>query len=91
MLHGPGTANEMRGMVEAGLTPMEVIIATTRNGTMAMDRDDFGIIETGKIADLVLLSENPLTDIRNVRKVEVVIRGGKIWKRKQAEENKQDE
>lgn len=80
MLHGPGTANEMRVMVEAGLTPMEVLVATTKNGAKAMGRNDIGTIEEGKVADLVLLSANPLEDISNVRAVEVVIHGGKIWK-----------
>lgn len=78
-LHGPGTANEMEAMVQAGLTPMEVLVASTRNGAKAMGREDFGTIEEGKIADLVLLSENPIDDILNVRMIELVMRGGKVW------------
>lgn len=78
ILHGPGTANEMEAMVKAGLTPMEVLVASTRNGAKAMGRIDFGTIEPGKIADMVLLSGNPLTDISNVRSIELVIRGGKV-------------
>lgn len=81
MLHGSGTAHEMYVMVEAGMSPLEVNVATTKNDAMAKDIDDFGTVEVGKIADLVLFSEDPLTDIMNVRTVEVVIRVGRILKR----------
>ena len=41
-----------------------------------------GTLEVGKLADLVILGENPLTDIRQVRQVEVVLRDGQtVWKK----------
>lgn len=78
-LHGPGTHNEMIAMVEAGLTPMEVLTASTKNGAKALGRDDFGTIKKGKIADIVLLDKNPLENISNIKDSKIVIRGGKIW------------
>lgn len=85
-LHGPATAYEMQAMVEAGLSPMDVLIAATRNGARAMGRsDDFGTIEVGKVADLVLLERNPLEDIGNVRSVIRVLRGGTVWEREKLE------
>jgi imidazolonepropionase-like amidohydrolase len=47
-----------------------------------MRRDqDFGTIAASMIADLVILSADPLADIGNVRRVEMVVRGGRAWKR----------
>src|SRR5206468_3738597 len=48
-LHGPAVYPEMEAMQAAGMSPMEVIVASTRNGAMAMRRqDDIGTVEAGK-------------------------------------------
>ncbi len=76
-LHGPSVYLEMEALQEAGLSPMEVIVAATRNGARAMRRDDdFGTIQPGRIADLLILREDPLVDIRAVRAVDRVVRAG---------------
>lgn len=76
-LHGPSVFPEMEAMQEAGLTPMEVLVASTRNGARAMGRgDDLGTVEAGKVADLVLLEADPTTDIAAVRTRTAVVRGG---------------
>jgi imidazolonepropionase-like amidohydrolase len=68
---------EMDLLVEAGLSPADVLVAATRNGTAALhDLDQAGTIEPGKRADLLLLSANPAEDIRNLRKVDRVMRDG---------------
>lgn len=73
-------------MADAGLTPMEVLVAATRNGAKAMARlDDFGTLEVGKVADMVVLDRNPLDDISNVRSIVWVVRGGTVWTRDQLE------
>ncbi len=76
-LHGPSVYPEMEAMAAAGLSPMEVIVASTRNGAIAMRRlDEFGTVEAGKVADLLVVSADPLADIRNVRRTSMVFRAG---------------
>jgi imidazolonepropionase-like amidohydrolase len=71
-------AKECELLTEAGLTSMEAIIAATRTGAEMLKLDgEIGTIETGKIADLLLVSGDPIADIRNLTKVERVIQGGK--------------
>jgi len=80
----PSVYLEMEALQEAGLTPLEVLTAATRNGALAMGRlDDFGTVERGKIADLMVLDADPTADIRNVRRVALVVRGGEVWTRKE--------
>ncbi len=71
--------DELELLVQAGLTPMQALQAATRNpalyfGTLKAT----GTIESGKVADLVLLDANPLEDIRNTRRLRAVIFGGKL-------------
>ncbi len=78
-LHGPSIYNEMEVMQEAGIPPSDIIIMTTRNGAHAMGRlNDFGTLEPGMIADLLVLGGNPSVDVANFRKVEWVMRNGEI-------------
>jgi hypothetical protein len=77
----PGFAlhQEMEILVEAGLSPADVLTAATlTNATALRQQDHLGSIAAGKLADILLLSANPLDDIRNTRKIELVIRGGQI-------------
>jgi hypothetical protein len=72
----PGFAlhHELELLVQAGLTPLEALQATTRNPAEFLGATkDSGTIATGKFADLVLLDANPLEDIRNTRKIRGVI------------------
>jgi len=78
-LHGPSVYAEMEAMQAAGMTPMQVLSAATRGGARAMRREkDFGTVERGKDADLVILDGDPSADIRNMRKVHFVVRGGVV-------------
>src|SRR5438876_5050120 len=62
-LHGPSVYAEMEAMQAAGMTPMEVLVASTRGGALAMHRlDDFGTVEKGKRADLLILAADPARD-----------------------------
>jgi imidazolonepropionase-like amidohydrolase len=73
---------EMQLLAEAGLTPMEVIVAATRRGAELLRRaDGFGTLEPGKRADLLILGANPLADIRNTRSLEVVVSEGRMVNR----------
>ena len=71
--------NEMILTQSAGLTPMQVIVAATRNPAEWLGKlEDLGTIEEGKLGDLIILTKDPLADIRNVKgNVETVIIGGK--------------
>jgi hypothetical protein len=76
---GIGLHDELELLVESGFTPMEALQTATRNparyfGTLK----DMGTIEPGKLADMVLLSANPLDDIRNTRKISMVVLRGRV-------------
>ena len=73
-----GTILAIEGLVELGMTPSQAIVSGTKNGAMACKRlKDFGTVEAGKFADLVILDGNPLADIHNIRRVRVVMKEGK--------------
>jgi len=58
--------DELALLVEAGLTPLQALQATTLTPARLLNKaNDFGTVESGRIADLVLLDANPLDDIRN--------------------------
>lgn len=59
------------------MTPAQAIVAGTRNGAIASrGLTEFGTIEKGKRADLIMLDANPLSDIANLRKLSLVMRDG---------------
>jgi imidazolonepropionase-like amidohydrolase len=76
---GIGSILAIEGLVELGMTPMQALVAATRNGAMACRKlDEFGTIEAGKSADLLLLDANPLVDIRHIRNQSLVMARGRI-------------
>jgi len=78
-LHGPSVYAEMEAMQAAGLTPMQVVVASTRGGATAMGVEkETGTVEKGKSADLVILAGDPTADVANFRKVRYVVRGGVV-------------
>jgi hypothetical protein len=67
---------EMQAMVRAGLTPYQVLSSGTRNPAVYLNSSEFGTVEVGKRADLILVNDNPLKDVGNVAKrTGVVLRG----------------
>ncbi len=72
--------NELETLVRAGLEPIEALrAATVRPAEFVGRLQDMGTVEAGKVADLVLLDANPLTDIRNTRRIrEVFYRGRRL-------------
>ena len=74
---GTGLHDELELLVESGFTPMEALQTATRNPARYFGKlQDMGTIETGKLADMVLLYANPLDDIRNTRKISLVVLRG---------------
>jgi imidazolonepropionase-like amidohydrolase len=75
-LHGPSIYAEMEAMESAGIAPGDVLVMSTRNGALAMGRDDFGTVESGKRADLIVLTQDPGVSSRAFRSITHVVRGG---------------
>ncbi|HEX2210546.1 MAG TPA: amidohydrolase family protein [Longimicrobium sp.] len=77
----PGFAvhDELRTLVELGLTPYDALAAATRNAAAYLHRDDFGTVEAGRRADLLLLSANPLKDIRHAQSITGVMARGRWY------------
>ncbi len=77
--HGTGTVIAIEGLVELGMTPSQAIVAGARNGAIASrGLAEFGTIEAGKRADLLVLDADPLLAISNLRKLAMVMRDGQV-------------
>ena len=79
----PNIHREMQWLVElGGLSPAEALDAATRTAAAAANAlDSRGTVEVGKLADLVILAADPLTDIRNTERVEGVVKRGRMYTR----------
>ncbi len=87
--HGTGSILAIEGLVELGMSPAQAIVAATKNGAIASrGLDRFGTIETGKLADLLVLDANPIDDIRNLRKLSVLVRDGRVIDRERLPEKR---
>lgn len=74
---GLGVSIEMDLYVHAGLSPLDSLRAATRTAARSLGIEgDRGTLETGKRADFLVLSEDPLRDIRNVRKISAIFKNG---------------
>jgi imidazolonepropionase-like amidohydrolase len=74
-------ANEVAYMVEMGMSPMDAIIAGTRNGAEALGMlKELGTIEVGKLADVIVVAGNPLQNMAALKRVAYVVKGGVRYK-----------
>jgi imidazolonepropionase-like amidohydrolase len=72
---GISTHQELKYLVDAGLTPYEALRTGTAHIGSYFGRDDLGVLKTGSVADLILLNGNPLKDIEQTRNIEAVMAG----------------
>jgi dihydroorotase-like cyclic amidohydrolase len=81
-LHGFNMYEEMLHWANAGLSNYDILKAATINpATFFNQEKEWGTVEKGKIADLILLDKNPMEDIRNMQTLELTIIKGKVFKK----------
>ncbi len=79
VFQGEGIHRELELLVEAGLTPLQAITAATKNASLLIGGDpDWGTLERGKIANILIVAGRPDKNISETRKVETVIQSGRI-------------
>jgi imidazolonepropionase-like amidohydrolase len=76
VIPGESLHQEFELLVAAGLSPSEVLKMTGENAARALRSNDIGLIEAGRLADLVLLAANPLDNIGNTRSIRWVMKAG---------------
>jgi hypothetical protein len=82
VLPGVSLHQELERFVDAGFTPLQALQTATLNPAIYLGRrDDFGAVEAGRLADLVLLDADPVSDIRHTRRIAAVIQGGRLLTR----------
>lgn len=77
-LHGPSIYQEMEALQAAGIPAPEIVVMATRNGARALGRADIGTLEQGKLADLLILAEDPRATVRAFRSLTHVMRAGRL-------------
>lgn len=84
---GMSLHKELEEMVSNGIAPLDALRTSAFNGALFLKQaSDYGSIEVGKIADLVLLDDNPLVDIKNTQKIYVVVKGNHVLGKKELKE-----
>jgi imidazolonepropionase-like amidohydrolase len=78
LVPGYSEHRELELLVRAGLSSRDALRAATRNAAVLLGVDSLGLIAPGKVADLVVLTKDPLSDIRNTRAIESVMTHGRM-------------
>jgi Tol biopolymer transport system component/imidazolonepropionase-like amidohydrolase len=79
-LQGLGAHWEMWMLAQGGMTPLQAIRAATLHGAQYLGLDgDIGSLETGKLADLIVLNHNPLENIQNSESILYVMKNGRLY------------
>ncbi len=81
LLPGFGLQHELQLLVQSGLTPLQAIQAATINSAAALGKEhDLGVIEPGYFADVLILEADPIKEISNTQKIDLVIEAGRPYK-----------
>ena len=79
LLLAEALGRQMGLWVRDGATPWQTLQAATRHGAAVCGMgDDLGTVEVGKLADLIVVAANPLEDIQNVRRLQLVLKEGRV-------------
>ena len=79
-LQGLGAHWELWTLAQGGMSPLQAIRCATINGASYLGMDkEIGSLETNKLADMIVLNDNPLTDIRNSQKIKYVMVNGRLY------------
>lgn len=78
LVPGYSEHRELALLVAAGMTPRDALLAATRNGAALLGVDSIGLIAPGKVADLVVLTADPLADIGNTLAIDRVMTRGRL-------------
>jgi adenine deaminase len=79
-LHGPALHRELELMAQAGLTPKEILRAATHGSAHVLSAEpEVGTLEPGMLADFLVLDADPFADVKNVRRIESVVRSGRLY------------
>lgn len=81
LVPGYSLHDELEMLAAAGLDPLQVLTAATQNPARLLGLDDLGSVQPGKRAELVLLDDDPLKDIRHTRKIRAVLSAGSFFDR----------
>ena len=74
---------ELELMVDAGATPMDAIVISTKNAAECMEIENLGLVKEGYLADFILVDGNPLDDVGLLKdndRIKVVAKDGKVLK-----------
>ncbi len=81
LVPGYGLHHELQLLVESGLSPVQALRAATLTAAEALGKDtELGSVEPGKLADMLIVNADPLADIGNASKIELIIKGGKQYR-----------
>jgi imidazolonepropionase-like amidohydrolase len=76
LVPGASLHEELKLLVRAGFTPSEALLSATRAAAELLRADSIGVLRTGAVADFVVLAASPLDDIREIRRIAIVVARG---------------
>ncbi len=80
MTHGASFHKELEVFADAGIPPMDILVAATLNSARVAGKEsEIGTVEVGKLADMVILDADPLVDIANAGKISKVMKSGILF------------